>query len=173
MKKKLKKVLPSHQKIKEQKYLKIFGNSLYKNSIWSLKRKNVVGAVFLGLFVACLPMPLQMVLVTFLAILFNVNLPISFALLWINNPLTIAPLFYLEYEIGAFLLNANNKIEFNFESMSENLGDIAIYMYVGSLVLGLILGLVCAVITNYLWIYSVKKQRSKSKNSYSFTSYLA
>lgn len=158
----MKKILPSHKKIQEQKYLKFFGNSLYKNSIWSLKRKNVVGAVFIGIFVSCLPMPLQMVLVTFLAILLNVNLPISFALLWINNPLTIPFIFYIEYEIGAFLLNSTNKIEFNFESMYDNLGDIAIYMYTGSVVLGLILGLISAFSINSWWIWYVRKKRKRS-----------
>lgn len=161
-KKYLKKVLPSHEKIKEQKYLKIFGNSLYKRSIWSLKRKSVVYAVFLGIFVSCLPIPLQMLLVTFLAILLNVNLPISFALLWINNPITIPFIFFAEYKIGAFLLNAPNNIEFNFESMYENIGDIAIYLYLGSVILGLVLGLICMFITNYLWIWYVKKQRKRS-----------
>jgi len=161
-KKYLKKVLPSHEKIQEQKYLKIFGNSLYKRSIWSLNRKSVVYAVFLGVFVSCLPMPLQMLLVTFLAILFNVNLPISFALLWINNPITIPFIFYAEYKIGAFLLNASNEIEFNFESMYDNIRDIAIYLYVGSVVLGLVLGFISMFLTNYFWIWYVRKKRKES-----------
>ena len=158
-KKFLKKILPSHKKIKEQKYLKIFGTALYKREIWSLHRKRVLGAVFLGIFVSCLPMPLQMVLVTFLAILFNVNLPISFALLFINNPITIPFIFYIEYEIGAYILNASNNISFNFESMYENLGDIAIYLYLGSIVLGLVLAFVSTVVTNILWVYYVRKKR--------------
>lgn len=158
-KKFLKKILPSHKKIKEQKYLKIFGRALYKREIWSLNRKRVLGAVFLGVFVSCLPMPLQMVLVTFLAILFNVNLPISFALLFINNPITIPFIFYIEYEIGAYMLNASNNISFDLDSMYENLGDIAIYLYLGSIVLGLALAFVCTVVTNISWIYYVKKKR--------------
>lgn len=160
----LKKVLPSHKKIKEQKYLKIFGNSLYKKQIWSLKRKRVIGAVFIGVFVSCLPIPLQMILVCLLAIILNVNLPIAFLLLWINNPLTIAFIFYLEYEIGSFLLNAQNNIEFNFDSMYDNLGDIAIYMYFGSVVLGLVLGIICSVLANYFWIFFVRKKRRKTRN---------
>lgn len=113
----------------------------------------------MGVFVSCLPMPLQMVLVTFLAILFNVNLPISFALLFINNPITIPFIFYIEYEIGAYILNATNNISFNFESMYENLGDIAIYLYLGSIVLGLALAFVCTVVTNILWVYYVREKR--------------
>ncbi|QKJ23684.1 DUF2062 domain-containing protein [Poseidonibacter lekithochrous] len=158
-KKILQKILPSHKKIKEQKYLKIFGQALYKREIWSLHRKRVLGAVFLGVFVSCLPIPLQMVLVTFLAIIFNVNLPISFALLFINNPITIPFIFYIEYEIGAYILNASNSITFDLDSMYENLGDIAIYLYLGSIILGLVLASISTVITNISWIYYVRKKR--------------
>ena len=157
----LKKILPDYNKIKEQKYLKIFGAALYKREIWSLRRKYILRAVFLGIFVACLPMPLQMILLAFLAIVFNANFPIAFILLWINNPLTIPFIFYAEYKIGAFLLNAKDNIEFNFDSMYENLGDIAVYLYTGSLVLGLVLAVICTILTNILWIWYIRKQRKK------------
>jgi len=157
----LKKILPDYNKIKEQKYLKIFGAALYKREIWSLRRKYILRAVFLGIFVSCLPMPLQMILLAFLAIVFNANFPIAFILLWINNPLTIPFIFYAEYKIGAFLLNAKDNIEFNFDSMYENLGDIAVYLYTGSLVLGLVLAVICTILTNILWIWYIRKQRKK------------
>lgn len=157
----LKKILPDYNKIKEQKYLKIFGAALYKREIWSLRRKYILRAVFLGIFVSCLPMPLQMILLAFLAIVFNANFPIAFILLWINNPLTIPFIFYAEYKIGAFLLNAKDNIEFNFDSMYENLGDIAVYLYTGSLVLGLVLAVICTILTNILWIWYIRKQRKE------------
>jgi uncharacterized protein (DUF2062 family) len=34
----------------------------------------------------------------------RVNLPISVSLVWLSNPLTIPPMFYLAYVIGALLL---------------------------------------------------------------------
>lgn len=163
-KKFLKEILPTHEKIKKIKSLRVFGNALYKKGLWSLNRKAVIKATFVGVFIACLPIPLQMLLLAFLAVTFNINLPISFLLLWINNPFTIAPLFYLEYKLGAFLLNSKNKIEFNFNSLSENLGDIAVYLYFGSIVFGLILAFISSLAVNYLWIYLVKKKRKKSSS---------
>lgn len=164
-KKKLKKVLPSHEKIKKQKFLKIFGSFLHKREIWSLSRKKVVAGVFIGIFVACLPMPLQMVLASFLAILFNANLPISFALIFISNPLTMPPLFYVEYQIGKLIINPKNPIEFNFDSMYDNFNQIALSLWSGAIIVAIFSSVVCALLVNFFWIYSVRKNRKMSQIS--------
>lgn len=161
--KKLKKILPSHNKIKEQKFLKIFGTFLYKREIWSVSRKKVVAGVFIGIFVACLPIPLQTVLASLLAIIFSANLPISFALVFVSNPLTMPPLFYFEYQIGKLLLKVENPAKFDFKSMYDNFGQIALSLYSGAIVLGILSALICAIIINFLWIQTVKKDRRKTQ----------
>jgi len=161
--KKLKKFLPTHEKIKEQKILKIFGSFLNKSEIWSLSRKKVVFGVFIGIFVACLPMPLQMVLASFLAIFFNANLPISFILIFISNPLTMPPLFYFEYQIGKLIIQPENPIEFDFDSMYDNFGNIALSLWSGALVVGIFSAVTCTILVNFFWIYTVKKDRKNSQ----------
>ena len=108
----LKKVLPTHEKVKEQKLLKIFGKFMHKREIWSLSRKKILGGVFIGMFIACIPMQFQMVLIALLAILFNVNLPIGLVLAWLSNPFTMPFLYYFEYELGNIILNVENPIAF-------------------------------------------------------------
>lgn len=163
--KKLKKVLPSHEKIKEQKFLKIFGSFLHKKEIWSLSRKKVVAGVLIGIFVAALPMPLQMVLASLLAIMFNANLPISFTLIFISNPFTMPPLFYFEYKLGNLILKPENPIEFNFDSMYDNFDQIALSLWTGALVLGVFSSVVCALVVNFLWISNVRKNRKNSQSN--------
>lgn len=159
----LKKFLPTHEKIKKQKYLKIFGNFLNKREIWSLNRKKVVVGVLIGIFVSFLPMPFQMVLSAFLAIIFSANLAISVVLVFISNPITMPPLFYLEYELGNLILKPEVIIEFNFDSMYDNFDQIAISLWTGALVLGVFSSVICAIVVNFLWIYTVRKNRKKSK----------
>lgn len=169
-KKKLKKILPTHDKIKEQKLLKIFGTFLNKREIWSLSRKKILTGVFIGVFVCFIPMPLQMVLASLLAIIFNANLPISFALIFISNPLTMPFMYYVAYEFGNILLNKSHTIEFSFNSMKENFDAIALSLYTGSIVLGLIFAFTSVIIINFLWINTVRKNRQTNlNNTKSFT----
>ncbi|MAD41941.1 MAG: flagellar biosynthesis protein FlhF [Arcobacter sp.] len=155
----LRKILPSHEKIKEQKLLKIFGKLLYKREIWSFSRRKILGGVFIGMFVAFIPMPFQMPLVALLAIIFNVNLPITILLVWISNPLTMPFIYYFEYELGNFVLNVQDPIKFSFETMNENINEIALSLYVGTAITSTVLAFLSVFILNLLWIKDVRNKR--------------
>jgi uncharacterized protein (DUF2062 family) len=47
-----------------------------------------------GLFCAFIPVPFQMLLAAPSAIIFSANLPVSIALVWITNPITMPPIFF-------------------------------------------------------------------------------
>lgn len=160
--KKLQKILPTHDKIKEQKMLKIFGNLLYKKELWSLSRKKILIGIFIGVFVAFIPMPFQMILSCLLALLLSANLPISLVLVWLSNPLTMPFMFYGAYEFGLLVLNKPRTIEFTMESMNNNFDTIATALYTGSLVLGLICAIFSVILVNLLWIRTVRKKRKNS-----------
>lgn len=155
----LRKILPSHEKIKEQKILKIFGKLLHKREIWSSSRRKILGGVFIGIFVAFIPMPFQMPLVALLAIIFNVNLPITILLVWISNPLTMPFIYYFEYELGNFVLNVKDPIKFSFETMNENINEIALSLYVGTAITSTVLAFLSVFILNLLWIKDVRNKR--------------
>lgn len=162
-KKKLKKILPTHEKIKEQKFLKFLGSWMHKQEIWSLKRSRIIKGVIIGIFAACLPMPFQMVLAAIVAIIFHANLPISVALVWISNPITMPPLFYFEYQIGNLIIQPENPVEFDFESMYDNFGQIALSLWTGAVFVGVFSAIICALVVNFLWIYTVRKNRKNGQ----------
>lgn len=54
------KYLPSHQSIRENRYLKFFGTALQHHSLWHLHRRSVAGGVASGLFYGLVPWPLRM-----------------------------------------------------------------------------------------------------------------
>ena len=57
-----------------------------------------------GLFAAFIPMPMQMLLAAGLAVWIRSNLPISVGLVWLTNPITMPPVFYCTYKLGAWLM---------------------------------------------------------------------
>lgn len=102
----IKRFMPDHQKVREHKHLKIFGPLIHSADLWHLNRHSIAGAFAVGLFMAWVPVPFQMVLAAAAAILFSVNLPVSIGLVWITNPFTMPALFWFAYWVGAGVLDA-------------------------------------------------------------------
>ncbi|MCW9012478.1 MAG: DUF2062 domain-containing protein [Gammaproteobacteria bacterium] len=113
-KKFIRKYLPDSHKIKEHKTLRIFGTLLHDPNLWHLNRRSVSVAFAVGLFFMWIPVPFQMALAAGVAIIVRSNLPISVALVWISNPVTMPPLFYFAYQFGAGMIGAPAS-EFFFE----------------------------------------------------------
>jgi len=127
---------------------------LGRSEIWHLNRRSAAGAVFIGLFCAFLPIPMQMVIAAILAIVTRCNLPISVALVWISNPITMPPIFYFTYQLGAWLLDTQITVDSNNFSLSwmwDNLGTIGYPLLFGSILCGWIAGVTGFVLTRIAW----------------------
>ena len=107
-KKYFKKFLPSHDTVKQSRWIKPFGKRLHHHNLWHLHRRSVAGGVAAGLFCGLIPGPFQMIFAALAAIVFRVNLPVATFLTLYTNPFTIAPLYLLAYEIGAFATGQSN-----------------------------------------------------------------
>lgn len=104
MKKLLKRYSPKPHEVKNHKHLVWLSKHLHDPSLWNFNRKSISKAFAVGLFFAFIPVPFQMLLAAPGAVIFSANLPLSIALVWITNPLTMAPIYYGCYKLGAWLL---------------------------------------------------------------------
>lgn len=153
-KKFLRRYLPTPKTVRENPALRPVSKWLNNPEIWHLHRRSVSGAAFIGLFCAFLPIPGQMLVAAILAVASRCNLPLSLALVWITNPLTIPPMFYFAYRLGAWLLGidvAVAGIELSWSWWMSNLGNIGYPLLFGSLVCGWVCGLTGMVIVRVLW----------------------
>lgn len=110
----LKRFIPSPEQIRKHPSLRLFQHWLTDTNLWHLNRYSVSAAVFIGLLIAFVPLPVHMPLCVVVAIWWRANLPIALAATWISNPLTIPPQFYLAYKVGARILNLPHR-DFAFE----------------------------------------------------------
>lgn len=160
-KKILKKYMPDPEKLKQQKSLQFLGDRLHDPNLWHLTRRSVSLAFAVGLFAAWIPAPGQMAIAAVVAFYFRANLPISVALVWITNPLTMPPMFYFAYAVGLWSLGKDSPgadIEFTFESVMSSLGDIGGPFLFGCLILGVISSSVGYFGIRLFWQYHVGKQ---------------
>ncbi|MEZ8143524.1 ATP-binding protein [Enterovibrio norvegicus FF-33] len=161
-----KKFLPRHDVIRKQKALAVFGNLLYDPNLWCLNRRSASGAFAVGLFMAFIPLPSQMIMAAGLAIMFGVNLPLSIALVWITNPITMPVIFYGSYKVGAWLLGTPN-IHFHFELtwdfLFSQMNQIGPPFLLGCLVCGIFFAIVGYFGVQGLWRYSVVRSWQKRR----------
>jgi len=171
-KKIIKRFLPDHHKIKEHKHLQVFGKLIHDPNLWHLNRRSVSGAFSVGLFMAFVPVPFQMVLAAAVAIPLRVNLPISAVLVWISNPLTMPPIFYGCYKLGALVLGTplqNIKFELTIEWLMTQLGDIWAPFLLGCFLVATLAALTGNLVIRLLWRSLVLKgwqeRRKRRKES--------
>jgi uncharacterized protein len=95
-------------------FMRPFRAMLANPAYWSVHRTNVTRAVALGLLVAFIPLPIHLPTVTILALLLQVNIPVALATVFVSNPLTMVPQYYLCYWVGSRILGTRVN-EFAFE----------------------------------------------------------
>ncbi len=156
--------MPTPESIKANKNLRFLGDKLHEPNLWHLNRRSVSSAFAIGLLVAWIPTPGQMLIAATIALYFRANLPISAALVWITNPLTMPPMFYFAYRVGLWSLNQPPPaadFEFSTESIMTSLGDIGGPFLFGCGLLGIIFAIVGYFGIRLFWRWHVVKQWQK------------
>jgi len=165
-KKIIRKYLPDYKKIQNNKYLRIFGDLLHNPNLWHLNRYSVATGVSVGLFCAYLPFPGHMLSAALLSIMLHANLPISILLVWISNPFTMAPQFYIAYKLGTRILGITPQpfhVELSLGWFLEELHTYAYPLLIGSLLCASVLACVGNIAVRLFWRYSVTQSWKKRK----------
>ncbi len=162
-KKLLKRLMPRQDQIMQNQSMQLISSVLQKADVWHFNRRYAARAVLIGVFCAFIPIPLQMLLAAVICIIVKANLPLSVAGVWMTNPLTIAPIFYSTYRLGALILDVP-MTEFNIELstawMQQELSRIWQPLLVGSLLCGVAFSAMAYTLVDFLWRWStVKKWR--------------
>ncbi|MES9857294.1 MAG: DUF2062 domain-containing protein [Sedimenticola sp.] len=162
----IKRFAPDHEKIRNHKHLRIFGKLLHDPNLWHLNRRSVAGAFAVGLFWAFIPVPFQMVGAAATAIPTRVNLPISVALVWVTNPITIPPMFYFTYLVGTWLMGippVTEGFEMSAGWFEASLGDIWQPLLLGSLLCGIVSAVASYCIMRGLWRLHIVRRYKERK----------
>lgn len=157
----LKQIVPNPARIRKIKGLHLLGEGIYASNLWHINRYSASMAFFVGPFVALMPIPGQVLVAAVLAVLLRCNLPLSVGLVFITNPLTMAPVFFMAYEIGALIIDVpvrDIKFELSFYWLSNSLATIWEPFLLGCLIVGLFCGSLGYLTVNQLWRLNVSRQ---------------
>jgi len=150
----LKRFMPDHKAMQQHPHLQKFGQRLTEPKLWHLNRKAIAGGAALGLFIGFMPIFGQMFLAAALAIFFRVNLPFAIGTVWISNPLTVAPMLFFSYKLGAWLLQipvGQHGFAVSWQWFSSEFLTIWQPLLLGSFILGVIAAIAGVLVVRLIW----------------------
>jgi len=149
-----KRYMPEPKTMREHPRLRFLGNLLQDPGIWRLNRNSLAGGMALGVFLAFVPMPFQMIPAAIGAILLRVNLPLAVASVWISNPVTMPGMMYFCYRIGNWVMGSplrERQFEPRLEWFWTELNTIWQPLFLGSFICGVIASLAAYGLVQFIW----------------------
>ena len=131
----------------------------------SINRKSVSRGIWFGLFWGFIPMPFQMLGVMALTPFFRFNVPIAIAMVWLSNPFTMPPMYYMEYLTGNFILGWEGiqSVELTMHWFKSHWDQIVIPLYTGTAFYSIVVSALIYFIVNWLWIRSARHEWRQRK----------
>lgn len=135
---------------------------------WSLNRRNVTRAFALGLFIAFIPIPLQLVVGAMSALLLRLNIPAAITGTLIVNPVTMVPVYLTSYWLGCRLLDLTVRpvtIHMSWEWLTTGLLPIWKPFLLGCLVLGTLTAVMGYILLAGVWHLSLVLKYHRRKGA--------
>ena len=152
--------------IAEKWFMTPFRHMLHDHRLWGTRRKTVVPAFSLGLAIAFLPFPGHFLVAALSALALRVNIPVASITTFVVNPVTVGPLFYFAYRVGAALLGIEPG-PFSFELSLDWVANVFMSVWLplslGCLISGLVAAVVGYAALDGLWRYSVHDYKTKKR----------
>jgi uncharacterized protein (DUF2062 family) len=171
----LRRHIPTRETVHRHRFLRPFARHLRDPALWRLTNRSVPRAVALGLGVGVIIPVMHLFVAALLAIPLRANVAIAAACTLVVNPLTIPPMYYAAYRIGAWELHHDSVVlnPGTAQQVSGELGRLLFWIHEasGSIALGIVTIAVAAAILGYgsaaviwrVWVTSKWRARRQAR----------
>ena len=145
----MKSILKKYSPKRENINLGWLNKHLTDPELWKWNKKTIAKAFAIGLFCAFLPIPGHTILVAILSMMLSANILLSILVVWVNNPITIVPIIYFTYKLGASIIGVeiDPEFEFSFGYLMDNFWSATLPLWAG--------GLITSIVASTLGYFSV------------------
>ena len=166
--------IPTRETVHRHRLLRPFARQLSQPALWRLTNRSVPRGVALGLFVGVLIPVMHTVIAALFAIPTRANIAVTAAFTLVVNPLTIPPIYYAAYRIGAWELHHDASLvnPDTAERFSSELGRVLFWVHQasGSIAIGVLtlalgaaaVGYVGSAIVWRWWVAARWRRRSNT-----------
>lgn len=163
----IKKLMPSAETVKTSKSLRFLGEFVHDPNLFHLNRRSVSKAFFWGVFIGLLPpIPIHTPAAAVAALLSRSNLPLTIAVVWIANPLTLPFIMYALYHLGRFILQVEpvSGLEFSWAWLYHEFEVVWKPYLLGSILAATSCATITYFASAFIWRLNVKRKwRARQK----------
>lgn len=155
-----------HQ-VTERWFMAPFRHLLHDHRLWGIRRKTVVPAVAWGMFVAFLPIPGHVLVAVLGSIRIRCNIPVAALTTFVSNPVSIGPIYYFCYLVGAKLLSIEPgpfAIELSMDWLTGTFLSIWQPLLLGCVLVGATVALITYVLLDVFWRFSLADYKTRKRN---------
>ncbi len=178
--KSVKRYLPSPEKVSQNRWLRWLGPTLTQACLWQANRRTIALGCAIGVFMGLLIPLAQIPFAALLAVIFRANLPMAMVSTLVTNPFTFAPVYFLAYKLGNFILTRGESTlsdeaidqqlavvttDTTTLSWLEHISNIGAPLFTGLAILASVMSVLVYFTVTMLWRLGVLlKQRKRRKN---------
>lgn len=150
-----------------QWFMTPFRHMLQDHRLWGIRRRWVVPAFALGLFIAFMPFPGHTLTAALLALAFRVNIPVAAVSTWVSNPATMIVMYPAAYQLGNAILDSPPQelaFAMSWEWVTHTFVNIWQPMLLGSVLLGTVAAIAGYITLDILWRLSLADYKNRKRD---------
>ena len=159
----IKKFAPHPHTLLKRWPLRVFGPRLADPKLWTLHRRGVTAGFGAGLAICFCPLPIHLPLAALVGVTWRINIPTIIATTLLNNPVTMFPIYYCAYRVGAAVSGAHVHHHFGFrlswDWLQHGLGPVWKPFLIGCLVCAVVCGITGWLVLEFIWRRQVLHRR--------------
>lgn len=158
----LRAMAPSREQLEATPGLRRLAPHLSSPMLWRWSRHGVALGVALGLFVGLLIPVAQILFVAIAAVCLRANVAIAAASTLVSNPLTVPPIYYAAYQLGAWATGTSAAEGMSLAdpwSLFEHFGTIGLPLFTGLAIAATVAAVSSYLLISQVWIWRVHAKR--------------
>lgn len=157
----LRALVPSREQLEANPWLRGLAPHLANPKLWHWSRRGVAMGVAIGLFIGFLIPVAQILLAAAAAVFLRANVPVAAVGTLVTNPLTIPPIYYAAYHLGAWATGASATAVSLADPFSiwESLGSIGVPLFTGLAITASFAAIASYLLISRAWIWRVSAKR--------------
>ncbi|WP_413925864.1 DUF2062 domain-containing protein [Candidatus Accumulibacter phosphatis] len=162
----LRALVPSREQLAANPWLRGLAPYLADPKLWHWSRRGVAMGVAIGLFIGFLIPVAQILLAAAVAVFLRANVAVAAAGTLVTNPLTVPPIYYAAYHLGAWATGASPTAAISLAdptSIGANLGAIGIPLFAGLAIAASFAAVASYLLISQVWIWRVSTKRRSAR----------